>query len=91
MLKRILVGVGVTLLLLVVVAAALYLFGGMQPPSLAVRSAYAAAVAAGRQPAVEARFTIPVPGCVCHTDDVALQMQHANRRMSECASCHDRG
>jgi hypothetical protein len=88
--KRILIGVGVTLGVLVVLAAALYEFGGMWPPSEATRTAYAAMVARGEQPAVESRFTIPIPGCVCHTDDPVLQVQHAGRRMSECKGCHAR-
>ena len=91
MLKRILKGAAAALLALVLVAAGLYLYGGMQAPSASVRSAYAADVAAGTQPPVEARFVIPVPGCVCHSDDPVLQMQHSNRRMSECGSCHGRG
>jgi hypothetical protein len=89
--KRVLVGLGVTVTVLAILAGALYLFGGMQPPSAEVRAAYAAEVAAGRQPAIAARFTIPVPGCVCHTDDPVLQVQHSVRRMSECSGCHSRG
>jgi len=91
MLKRVLVGVGVTLLVLVAVAALLYGYGSMWPPSAEARAAYAVEVAAGRQPEVAARFTIPVPGCVCHTDDPVLQMQHSTRRINECGSCHSRG
>ena len=86
--KKVLIGVGVTLLALLVVAGPLYSFGGMQPPATDVRAAYAAEVAAGRQPAVGARFTIPIPGCVCHTPDPVLQMRHATRRISECGGCH---
>jgi hypothetical protein len=88
--KRILIGVAVTLGALAVVALALYAYGGMMPPSEATRAEYAAMVARGEQPAIESRFTIPIPGCVCHTDDPVLQMQHAGRRMSECKGCHAR-
>ncbi len=88
--KRWLIGIGVTLGILVAAAALLYAFGGMWPPSEASRAAYAAMVARGEQPAIEARFTIPIPGCVCHSDDPVLQMQHAGRRMSECRGCHVR-
>jgi hypothetical protein len=88
--KRILIGSGIVLGVLVVLAVMLYEFGGMWPPSEGTRTAYAAMVARGEEPAVESRFTIPIPGCVCHTDDPALQMQHAGRRMSECAGCHSR-
>lgn len=88
--KRVLIGVGILLGVLVVLAGLLYGFGGMWPPSEATRAAYAAMVARGEQPAIESRFTIPIPGCVCHTDDPVLQMQHAGRRMSECKGCHSR-
>jgi len=91
MLKKVLVRIGVPVLALLLFAGVLYLFGGMQPPSAAARTVYAVEVAAGRQPAVEARFTIPIPGCVCHTDDPVLQVQHWVRRMSECGGCHSRG
>jgi alkanesulfonate monooxygenase SsuD/methylene tetrahydromethanopterin reductase-like flavin-dependent oxidoreductase (luciferase family) len=89
--KRWLAGIGITVAVLAVVAAGLYLFGGMQPPSAEARAAYAADVAAGGQPAVDARFVISIPGCVCHTDDPVLQVQHSVRRMSECGGCHTRG
>ena len=90
MLKRILMRVGLGIAVLALIAGTLYAFGGMQPPSAQARTAYAAEVAAGRQPAVEGRFVIPIQGCVCHTSDPVLQVQHSNRRMSECADCHGR-
>jgi hypothetical protein len=88
--RRILIGVGIALGVLIALAGLLYAFGGMWPPSEATRAAYAAMVARGEQPAIESRFTIPIPGCVCHTDDPVLQMQHAGRRISECKGCHSR-
>jgi hypothetical protein len=88
--KRVLIGVGIVLVALIALAGLLYEFGGMWPPSEASRAAYASMVSRGEQPAVESRFTIPIPGCVCHTDDPVLQMQHAGRRISECAACHSR-
>jgi hypothetical protein len=90
-LRRALIRIGVTLSVLAAAAAVLYGFGGMWPPTAEVRAAYAAEVAAGRQPAVQGRFTIPVPGCVCHSDDPVLQLRHASRRISECGGCHTRG
>ena len=89
--KRWLIGLGITVAVLAAVAAALFLFGGMQPPSAEARAAYTVEVAAGRQPAVGARFVIPIPGCVCHTSDPVLQVQHSVIRMSECGGCHSRG
>ena len=89
--KRILMGAVIALGVLLVLAGLLYEFGGMWPPSDAAKAAYATMVARGEQPAIESRFTIPIPGCVCHTDDPVLQMQHAGRRVSECQGCHGRG
>lgn len=81
MIVAIVVGLGVA-------GGLLYAFGAMWPPSAETRTAYAAEVAAGREPALPSRFTVPVPGCVCHSDDPVLQMQHASRRISECGGCH---
>jgi hypothetical protein len=89
--ERWLTGVGITVAVLAAVAAVIFLFGGTQPPSAEARAAYAVEVAAGRQPAVGARFVIPIPGCVCHTSDPVLQMRHSVIRMSECGGCHSRG
>ena len=89
--RRFLASIGIALSSLVVLAVLLYEFGGMWPPSEATRAAYAAMAARGEQPPIGPRFTIPIPGCVCHTDDPVLQMQHAGWRMSECAGCHSRG
>jgi hypothetical protein len=91
MLKRLSIGIGVALAVLLLAAVALYSFGGMWPPSGEARAAYAAEVAAGRQPALPGRFTIPIPGCVCHSSDPVAIMQHSTRRIGECAGCHSRG
>lgn len=91
MLKRALKWAGIIVAMLVVVGGVLFEFGGMMPPSAAAKTAYAAQVAAGTQPAVQSRLVIPIPGCVCHSSDPVLQVQHSVRRMSECSGCHDRG
>lgn len=88
MLTKVLVWAGLVLASLLLLAVVLYGFGGMMPPSEEARTLYADEVAAGRQPAIESRFVIPIPGCVCHSDDPVLQMQHSVRRMNECSSCH---
>lgn len=90
MLKRVLTGIGVTVLVLAAVALVLYNFGSMQAPSAEMRQAYAATVAAGQAPPIEASFHIPIPGCVCHSSDPAQQMQHSTRRIKDCAGCHSR-
>lgn len=90
MLKRVLKGIGVTLLVLVVLGVLLYSFGSMQSPSSEVRQAYAAGVATGQVPAIGQSFHIPIPGCVCHSPDPVLQMQHESRHVKDCmtAGCH---
>jgi hypothetical protein len=55
-----------------------------------MKAAYAAEVAAGRQPAWTSRFSIPIPGCVCHSTDAAIQMMHSTAHISDCAWCHAR-
>jgi hypothetical protein len=86
--EKALLWIGVTLLVLLSVAGLLYLFGGMQPPSAEARATYAKDVAAGDQPPLSARFVIPIPGCVCHSDDPTTQVRHSVRRLSECRGCH---
>lgn len=89
-LRRVLIGIAIVLGVIVVAGAALYSFGTMMPPSTEARSAYDAEVAAGQMPAVGARFGIPVPGCVCHSDDPLLQIPHSTRYIRECRNCHSR-
>lgn len=86
--QRVLIGVGVTVAVLVVAAFALYRFGSMWVPSQEVKAEYAQLVAAGQAEPIESRFHIPIPGCVCHSDDPVKTMQHSNRRISECMECH---
>ncbi len=81
---------GVTVLVLLVLGGALGAFGSEQTPSPKAQASYAVLVADGREPAVTPRFHLPVPGCVCHSPDPVLQMQHSTRRLSECGSCHSR-
>jgi hypothetical protein len=88
--RRVLVALAMTLLVLLVLGGALGAFGSEQTPSPKAQASYAALVAAGREPAVAPRFHLPVPGCVCHSPDPVLQMQHSTRRLSDCGSCHSR-
>jgi len=89
-LKRVLKGVGVTLVVLLALGLLLYNLGSMWVPSAQVRQAYAAGVAGGQVPAIEQSFHIPIPGCVCHSPDPVLQMQHESRHIKDCAGCHSR-
>jgi len=73
---------------LVVLAATLYFLGGMWTRTPQMRSAYDALVTSGQARPIEARFVVPIPGCVCHSDDPVLQAEHSVRRVSECSECH---
>ena len=81
-------GFVITIAVIALVAGLLYAFGGMWPPSSGIRAEHDALVAAGEAEAIQWRFTIPVPGCVCHSDDPVLSMEHASRRIRECNGCH---
>ena len=89
-LRRVLAGLGITVASLAALAALIYSFGTMASPSPEVIAAYDEAVATGQAPPVEARFHIPIPGCVCHSGDPALAMQHSTRYIRECSGCHSR-
>jgi hypothetical protein len=86
--KKVAFGVFVTLAVLLFVGALLYRFGSMWLPSTEKRAAYAQLQASGEVPALERRFHIPIPGCVCHSDSPVTAMQHSTRRISECMGCH---
>lgn len=89
-LKRIAIGFAALVLGFVLMAVALYNFGGMWLPDPALKAQYASLVASGQQPPIQARFTIPIPGCVCHSKDPVQTMQHATRHINECSQCHDK-
>lgn len=89
-LKRIAIAFGVVIVALVVLGFMLYNFGGMWLPRPELKAQYAQLVANGTQPAVQGRFTIPIPGCVCHSNDPVLTMQHTTRHINECSQCHNR-
>ncbi len=86
--KRLLFGAFVTFAVLFFAAAVLYKFGSMWVPSAETKAEYEVLRASGAAPEIERRFHIPIPGCVCHSDDPVLTMQHSTRRVSECMGCH---
>lgn len=94
-LRRILVKIALVLvtivLLLVLAAAAAYAFGGPWVPTREQRASYERMVKTGQAPALERRFVLPIPGCVCHSKDPGQVVRHSNWRIRECASCHGRG
>ena len=81
-------GVLITVVVLAVLAGTLYLFGGMWVRTPEMKQAYAQAVEAGDAEPLEGTFVIPIPGCVCHSDDPLLQAQHSERRIRDCMECH---
>lgn len=87
--QRALVGLAYGLLGLLLLGALAYNFGSMWIPGRAVRAEYEQLVASGaarqRQPR---QFHIPIPGCVCHSDDPVLVIEHEDRRIRECSGCH---
>jgi hypothetical protein len=89
-LRRLLVGIALTLVGLLLLSATLYLFGTMMPPSADALSAYDSSFPPGQAPPAEKRFHIPVPGCVCHSSDPALQVRHSTLYIRECSRCHGR-
>ncbi|TDB38016.1 MAG: hypothetical protein D9V44_08205 [Actinobacteria bacterium] len=87
-LRRVLLGIGWTVAALAALGIVLYLFGGMWVRTPEMRSAYSELVASGQQPALERALVVPIPGCVCHSDDPVLQAQHATRHIRDCFTCH---
>lgn len=88
-LKRVLAWIGVVVGTVVLVALVLFAFGGPGGVTKEVRAQHASLVAAGKAPAVDDRFVIPIPGCTCHSDDPVLIVEHAERRMRDCfGTCH---
>ena len=75
---------------LALLAAVVYVFGGAMPPSEEARAAYAQEVADGYQPPLPSSFVIPIPGCVCHSDNPSSVMRHSVRHLAECGACHAR-
>ena len=89
-LKRVGIGIGVTVVLLVVLGVSLYEWGGMSgsvDPTMPAR--YDALVAQGKAQPIQARFVIPIPGCTCHSTDPVQTAMHRAYRMSECGRCHN--
>lgn len=87
-LKRVLFVAFVAFAVVFFIGATLYRFGSMWNPSANTRADYERLVSAGQTPPVEQRFHIPIPGCVCHSDDPAVTMAHSTRYISECFGCH---
>lgn len=88
--QKALIGLGVTVLVLVVAGVSLFEFGGMSRSAYdpAIGQAYASMAATGQARPIQHRFVIPIPGCVCHSQDPVQTEAHRNYRMSECGRCH---
>ncbi|MDP3629324.1 MAG: hypothetical protein Q8S43_00010 [Actinomycetota bacterium] len=87
-LGRVLLGIWWALIGLVTLGIVLYLFGGMWLRTPEMKSAYDELVLTGQQPAIEAAVVVPIPGCVCHSDDPVAQAQHSVYRIRDCFTCH---
>lgn len=87
--KRVFIGIGVTILVLIALAILLYNFGGMWVRTPEMKSAYSDMVAAGQAQPINYRFTIPIPGCKCHSNDPVLQAKHSVRHVKDCMKCHN--
>ena len=87
-LRRVLLGIGWTFAVLITLGFVLYLFGGMWMRTPEMRVAYDQLVHTGQQPALGAAVVVPIPGCVCHSDDPITQAQHSVRHVRDCMSCH---
>jgi len=90
--QRLLIGLAFAVIACAVLAFALYNFGGMGSSANdpAMKQQYEQLVAAGRITPVEKRFTIPIPGCTCHSTDPRLTEEHRYYHMNECMQpgCH---
>lgn len=85
---RIALWTALVLSVLLVIASILYTYGGMERPSPEYESAYARLVSQGVISPIDERFTIPIPGCRCHSDDPVRQIRHSTYRLRECMACH---
>ncbi len=73
---------------LITLGATLYLLGGMWVRTSEMQGAHDQLVETGQSEPVESRLVVPIPGCVCHSDDPVVQAEHSVRRISECMECH---
>ena len=88
-LKRVLIALGVMVGLLAITGFALYFYGGMSRSADPTMTAqYDRLVASGQATPIQKRFVIPIPGCVCHSNDPVQTAKHRTYRMRECSTCH---
>jgi hypothetical protein len=86
--KQFLIGFGYVLLGIFFFGSMAFAFGSMWVPSAENRAAYEQLRVAGQAPEYDRQFHIPIPGCVCHSDNPVTVMQHSNRRINQCNGCH---
>lgn len=87
--RRLAMGFFGTIGALALLGVVLYGLGGPMGPTREQRDAYEALRAAGlaEAPANE-QFVVPIPGCVCHSDDPVAVVEHAEYRIRDCGACH---
>lgn len=86
--RKALIALGILVAFVLALAGVAYGFGSMMPPSAETEAAYEALRANGAAPEIERQFHVPIPGCVCHSDNPVITMQHSNRRIRDCMECH---
>jgi len=90
--QRMLIGAAIVVLVVAALGVVLYYFGGMGSSANdpAMKQQYEQLVASGEITPVEKRFTIPIPGCTCHSTDPRLTEEHRYHHMNECmqSGCH---
>ena len=86
--KRWLLRFGIALGVIAALLAMLFAYGSMWLPTQQQNRAFEAMVAAGQAQPVKQQFHIPIPGCVCHSDDPVQVALHKSRRIRECSGCH---
>lgn len=87
--RRLAVGFFGTIGLLALAGVVLYGLGGPMGPTSEQRDSYEALLSAGQAEApVTEQFVVPIPGCVCHSDDPAEVVRHAEYRLRDCSACH---
>jgi hypothetical protein len=92
--KRIVIGLGATVLVLAALVAAMFAFGTPTTPRAPSTPAVPADVGPPADAAPDAAsspLAVQVPGCVCHSDDPQVVADHATYRMSQCFDCHSGG
>lgn len=87
--RRLALGFFGTIGALALLGVVLYGLGGPTGPTREQRDAYDALREAGLAEApATGQVVVPIPGCVCHSDDPVAVVEHAEYRLRDCGACH---